>query len=216
MKVIVVGCGKFGARVTAYLTRQNHDVTVIDSNPESFHLLNAEFTGEMITGIGYDRDVLESAGINVADVLISCASSDSLNAVIASVAKNSFHVPMVIARMYDPIRAKMFESMGIYTVSITRLGVDNIQEYLEAHRNWRVIHRIGDNEMQLVKARVSLGLEGTPVTRLNIAGKLQVISVERNGHALFVDENLTCEIHDMLYLAISRDYLSQARDLLQV
>ena len=75
---------------------------------------------------GYDIEVLEQAGIATADVLISCASSDSLNAVVANIAKNIFHVPTVIARMYDPIRARMFESMGIYTVSITRLGVDNI------------------------------------------------------------------------------------------
>ena len=111
MKVIVVGCGKFGIRVAEYLIRQNHDVTVIDNNREAFHAFSEEFTGRTICGVGYDRDVLEQAGVSTSDVLISCASSDSLNAVIASVAKNMYHVPTVIARMYDPVRAKMFESM---------------------------------------------------------------------------------------------------------
>ena len=135
MRVIIVGCGKFGVRVSEYLTRNNHEVTVVDSSSDAFHALGEEFTGRTVCGIGYDREVLNEAGINAADALISCDSSDSMNAVIANIAKNIFHVPTVIARMYDPIRAKMFESMGIYTVSITRLGVENVVEYLEENRS---------------------------------------------------------------------------------
>ena len=131
MKALIIGCGKFGVRLSEYLVWRNYEVAVVDSNSESFLALGKDFPGRMICGIGYDKEVLEQAGIASADIVIGCTSSDSLNAVVASIAKNVFHVPMVIARMYDPIRARMFEAMGIYTVSITRLGVDNVVEYLE-------------------------------------------------------------------------------------
>ena len=216
MKVIVIGCGKFGVKVAEYLTRQNHEVTVIDHNKETFHLFSEDFTGKLVCGFAYDRAVLEEAGITMADVLISCASSDSINAVVANLAKNIYHVPTVIARMYDPIRAKMFESMGIYTVSITRLGVENIMEYLEDHRNWRVIYKLGDGDIQIVKARVSAGLEGKKLSELNIEGKMNLIGLERKGHPIFPEKEMVCEYHDMLYLAIHKDYTLQARKLLQL
>lgn len=216
MKVIVVGCGKFGVRVAGYLSRQNHDVTVIDSDREAFHAFNEEFTGRTLCGVGYDRDVLEQAGVATADVLISCASSDSLNAVIASVAKNIFHVPTVIARMYDPVRARMFESMGIYTVSITRLGVDNIMEYLEDNRNWRVIRKLGDDEILIIKARVSAALEGTKLSNLTVDGKMNLIALERRGHSIFPEKDMVCEYNDMLYVAVHRNYLVSARQMLQL
>ena len=216
MKVIVIGCGKFGVRVTEYLVRQNHDVTVVDNNKETFHSLSEEFTGKLVTGFAYDRSVLEEAGIATADVLISCASSDSINAVVASLAKNIYPVPSVIARMYDPIRAKMFESMGIYTISITRLGVENIMEYLEDNRSWRIIRKLSDGDIQLVKARVSAGLEGKKFTDINVDGKMNLIALERKGHSLFPKEDMICEYNDMLYLAIHRDYVLKAREILQL
>ena len=216
MKAIVIGCGKFGVRVAEYLIRQNHDVTVVDNNKETFHALSEEFTGKLACGFAYDRSVLEEAGIATADVLISCASSDSINAVVASLAKNIFHVPTVIARMYDPIRAKMFESMGIYTISITRLGVENIMEYLEDNRSWRIIRKLGNGDIQLVKARVSSGLEGKKLTDLNIDGKMNLIALERKGHSLFPEKDMVCEYNDMLYLAVRKDYALQAREILQL
>lgn len=87
MKALVIGCGKFGIRISEYLSRKNHEVIVVDNDPETFHALSEEFTGHMICGVGYDKDVLEKAGIKTADVVIGCTSSDSLNAVVANIAK---------------------------------------------------------------------------------------------------------------------------------
>ena len=216
MKVVVVGCGKFGVRVSEYLSRQNHDVTVVDSDRETFHSLSEEFTGRKVCGVGYDKDVMNEAGFAMADVVISCASSDSLNAVIASIAKNIYHVPTVIARMYDPTRARMFESMGIYTVSITRLGVDNIMEYLEDNRSWRVIRKLGNDDVLLLKVRVSETLEGMRLSELSVEGKMNPVALERKGQSLLPEADTCCEYHDMLYLAVRRDYLVQARERLQL
>ena len=215
MKVLIIGCGKFGVRLAEYLTRKNHEIVVVDNDPETFHALGAEFTGRTICGVGYDKAVLEQAGVASADVLIGCTSSDSLNAVVANIAKNVFHVPTVIARMYDPIRARMFESMGIYTVSITRLGLDNVVEYLEGKRSWRVIRKLGDGA-QLVKIRVPNSLVGTGLASLNIAGKIRTVALERQGISMLAEEDARCEYNDILYLAISADSMTLARDMLQL
>lgn len=215
MKALVIGCGKFGVRVSEYLARKNHDVIVIDNNPETFLDLSEDFTGRTICGVGYDKDVLENAGVTTADVVIGCTSSDSLNAVVANIAKNVFHVPTVIARMYDPIRARMFESMGIYTVSITRLGLDNVMEYLEGNRSWRVIRKLGNN-VQLVKVRIPASLVGKKYTEFDVEGKVNLIAVERQGHSFVPDKEMSCEYNDILYLSVCSNYLDQTRDMLQL
>ena len=216
MKVLIVGCGKFGVRVSEQLTRKNHDVTVVDTDPEAFLALGEEFTGRTICGVGYDRDVLEQAGVATMDVVISCANSDALNAVVANIAKNIYHVPTVIARMYDPTRAKLFESMGIYTVSITRLGLDNVMEYLEQNRSWRVVRKFAGEDLQLIQVRVPFMLEGTPFGELSIPGKLRLIAMERQGNSMLPEDEDTCAYGDVLYFTVKRDALAEARDLLQL
>ena len=215
MKALVIGCGKFGVRVSEYLARKNHDVIVIDNSPETFLALSEEFTGRTICGVGYDKDVLKQGGIASADVVIGCTSSDSLNAVVANIAKNVFHVPTVIARMYDPIRARMFESMGIYTVSITRLGLDNVMEYLEGNRSWRVIRKLG-NDVQLVKVRIPASLEGKKYSEFDVAGKISLIAVERHGRSFVPERDMCCEYNDILYLSVCSDCMERARDMLQL
>ena len=215
MKAIVIGCGKFGVRVSEQLTRKNHEVVVVDKDAENFHGLSEKFTGRTVCGVVYDKDVLDKAGISTADAVISCTNSDSLNAVVANIAKNVFHVPTVIARVYDPIRARMFESMGIYTVSITKLGLDNVMEYLEGNKSWSVIRSFG-NEVRLVKVRIPLALVGTEISKLAVEGKMTPVALERQGCSLVPQRGMCCEFNDVLYLSVGADYLTQARDILQL
>ena len=213
MKALIIGCGRFGVRVADYLTRNNHDVAVIDIDPETFTALGETFTGRTICGVGYDKAVLEAAGVAAADVVISCTSSDSLNAVVANTAKNVYHVPTVIARMGDPVRARLFESMGIYTVSITKLGLENVVEYLEGSKSWQVIRKLGDG-VQLVRARVQVALVGTPVGALHIPGKFRPVAIDRAGRTLLPEDDMCFAYNDILYLAVASESLAEARDML--
>lgn len=99
---------KFGTRLANYLNNQNHDVTVIDNRLEAFNNLGTNFTGRTLLGMGYDKDILEAAGIKMADALISCSSSDAINAVVSNIAHNIYHVNNVVARMYDKSKARIF------------------------------------------------------------------------------------------------------------
>ena len=105
--------------------------------------------------------------------------------------------------------------MGIYTVSITRLGLDNVMEYLEGNNNWRIMRKIG-SDVELIKARIPMGLTGTMYSSLHVPGKMRPVAVERQGRSMIPDDDMCCEYNDVLLLTVSSDYLTQARDMLQL
>ena len=133
MYIIVAGCRKVGSNLAIALAQEDHDVVVIDSDPENFRLLGSGFNGLTISGMPIDEDVLRSAGIEKADALAAVSNDDNMNVMITEVAKNIFHVPKVITRVYDPEREPVFNKMGITTICPTSLAVEKIRDYLVAY-----------------------------------------------------------------------------------
>ncbi len=130
MKAIIIGCGRLGSAIALELYRKGNEVTVIDKDPDSFALLGSEFNGNTIVGIGFDKKVMEEAGIQFQDAVICTTDSDEVNVLAGKIAKDIFMVPLVVARLYDPRKAKIFESLGIKTISTTGYGVDRAIELL--------------------------------------------------------------------------------------
>ena len=130
MYIIIAGCRKVGSNLAIVLSQGNHDVVVIDSDPDNFALLGSGFNGLTITGMPIDEDVLRSAGIEKADALAAVSNDDNMNVMISQVATNLFHVPRVITRVYDPEREIVFNKIGLTTICPTTLAVDKIKEYL--------------------------------------------------------------------------------------
>lgn len=119
MKVVIIGCGRVGARIATALDRQGHDVSIVDMQTSAFRRLAPDFSGRAITGTGIDEDVLRSAGISEADAFIAVTNGDNRNLMAAQVAKVIFGVEKVAARVYDPVRAETFRDMGIETICST-------------------------------------------------------------------------------------------------
>lgn len=130
MNIIIVGCGRVGAFLARDLDRAGHNVTIVDRNQESFGRLGHDFSGTMILGTGIDEEVLRRAGIETADMFVAVTNGDNTNAMSAQVAKYLFHVPKVVARLYDPIREETYKTLGLETVSPTTIGVEKIKETL--------------------------------------------------------------------------------------
>lgn len=130
MYIIIAGCRKVGSNLAIVLSQANHDVVVIDSDPENFDLLGTGFNGLTITGMPIDEDVLRSAGIEKADALAAVSNDDNMNVMIAQVATNLFHVPRVITRVYDPEREIVFNKLGLRTICPTTLAVEKIKDFL--------------------------------------------------------------------------------------
>ena len=130
MNVIIVGCGRVGALLATNLAAKGHTVTVIDPNAESFNRLPPEFNGRTVLGSGIDMDVQARAGVEHADALVACTPGDNRNIAASQIAREIFHVPKVVARINDPLRAEVFHDLGLQTVCPTLLGTELVREAL--------------------------------------------------------------------------------------
>ena len=119
MRVIIIGCGRVGARVAAELDSRGEHVTVIDVNPRAFNRLPPAFGGESVRGNGTDEDILRSAGAEQADLVMTLTEGDNRNALAAQLAKHTFSVPRVIAKINDPLRGEAYRALGLETICRT-------------------------------------------------------------------------------------------------
>lgn len=133
MRVVILGCGRVGARLAALLDEAGHDVRIIDRTSEAFHRLEPGFRGQAIVGNGIDSDVLRRAGIDGADAFAAVTQSDNVNAMAAQIARYIFRVERAICRMYDPDRDETYRTLGLQTACPTTLGAQHVKELLDQH-----------------------------------------------------------------------------------
>lgn len=133
MLVLILGCGRVGARLANVLDGEGHDVRVIDGNADSFRRLSPDFKGQTVVGQGIDDDVLRRAGIEKADVFAAVTNDDNTNIMASQMAKLLHNVPKVITRIYDPIREETYQTLGLETVCPTALGAQLIEEMLDSY-----------------------------------------------------------------------------------
>ena len=181
MRVVIVGCGRVGAGLAAGLTGAGDVVAVVDKDPKAFERLGEEFTGQTVEGIGFDRDVLEQAGVARADALVAVTGGDNSNVVAARVARDAYRVPRVIARIHDPRRAALYEELGIVTLSSTGWALRRIRDELE-HRTLKEEQTFGRGEVTLVRLVLPQHLVDRTVAAVEGEG-LRVVSVTRQGGA---------------------------------
>ncbi len=132
MRVVILGCGRVGARLAGMLDAEGHQVSVIDNLQEAFERLPSTYNGKVILGEGIDYDVLKQAGIKHADAFLALSNSDNTNIMASQIAKKEFGVARVITRIYDPFRQDSYRSLGMETICPTRVGVAQIEALLEA------------------------------------------------------------------------------------
>ncbi|WP_211253428.1 potassium channel family protein, partial [Glycomyces tenuis] len=126
MHVVIMGCGRVGSLLARSLVELGHTVGVIDQNPKAFRRLGPDFDETTVRGNGFDREVLAKAGVQRADAFVSVSSGDNSNIIAARVARENYGVRNVIARIYDPQRASVYERLGIPTVATVRWTADRL------------------------------------------------------------------------------------------
>jgi trk system potassium uptake protein TrkA len=124
--IVILGCGRVGSALAHMLDQQGHSVAIVDQDPESFRILAPDFGGQTVVGIGYDRDTLIEAGIARAQAFAACSSGDNSNIIAARVARETFGVENVVARIYDPRRAEVYQRLGIPTVASVAWSTDQM------------------------------------------------------------------------------------------
>ncbi|MCL0094639.1 TrkA family potassium uptake protein [Dehalococcoidales bacterium] len=132
MKVVIMGCGRVGARLAGLLDSEGHQVTILDTNSYSFRRLSPNFGGTALLGNGIEEESLKKAGIEEADAFVAVSEGDNRNVMAAQIAKHIFNVPKVICRIYDPLCQELYNTLGIETFSPTTIFAQMLKEKLES------------------------------------------------------------------------------------
>jgi trk system potassium uptake protein TrkA len=196
MRVIIMGNGRVGSELSIQLVEGGHDVTVIDKSPAAF-MKYPPGGAKTVIGLGFDRDVLEEAGIMEAEAFVAVSSGDNSNIVSARVALEHYHVPKVVARIFDPRRAEIYERLNIPTVATTKWGVKQIQLML-LHDRGEVRESIGGGDLLRMRVPVPEHLVGKPATALNVPGKVMVVGVSRGGGGFLPTDDTMLKEGDFL------------------
>ncbi|MGH2680851.1 MAG: potassium channel family protein [Actinomycetota bacterium] len=212
MRVIVMGCGRVGSELSNALV-QDHDVAIIDKNPEAFHAYPPGDGARKIVGLGFDRDILEDAGIKDAEGFVAVSSGDNSNIVSARVALEYYHVPRVIARIYDSRRAEIYERLNIPTVATTRWGVKQIQLML-FHDREEIRETLGGGDLLRLRVPIPAHLAGKAVSSLEVEGKVRVAGISRGGGGFIPTPSSTLQAADFLILMVAKDGLELVDDLM--
>jgi trk system potassium uptake protein TrkA len=213
MKVIVMGCGRVGEQVSLLMSREGHDVRVIDYEAAALARLGPGFRGKRIRGIGFDRDILMQAGIEEADAFAATSSSDNANILAARIARNIFSVPRVVARLYDPRQAEIYQRLGLLTISSTEWGAQRIHELL-SHSELDPILTFGNGQVSLLSIEVPPHLIGKNVKNLVIPGEINVIAITRRDRAFLPMLGADFRNGDILHLVILAEAMSRVKDML--
>lgn len=213
MKAIIMGCGRIGSTLAQQLSVDGHEVCVLDRDPESRELLPTTFTGQFLVGNGYNRAVLEQAGIGTADAFIAVTSGDNTNIVGARIAKEDYRVPRVVARIYDPRRADIYQDLGIPTVASVRWTVNRISQML-LHRHLNPETSFGNGETLLVRETLPAWLTGRPLSELDVDGQIRVVAVTRGGHSFLPASDSLAHHGDAVSVAVAAGALDRLRSFL--
>jgi trk system potassium uptake protein len=197
--IVILGCGRVGSLIAHILEDQGHSVAVIDQDPEAFRKLRSGFKGIKVTGVGFDRDVLTEAGIERAGAFAAVSSGDNSNVIAARVARESFGVQRVVARIYDPRRAEVYQRLGIPTVATVAWTADQMLRKLlpeGAQSLWR------DPTGAVVLAEVAYADSwlGQKVCDLENAAQVRVAYISRLGEAIIPSPNLVLQEGDVVHV----------------
>jgi trk system potassium uptake protein TrkA len=213
MKVIIMGCGRVGVQLAMLLVDEGHQVGVIDYDANALNRLGADFKGQKIVGVGFDKDILLKAGIENADAFAATSSSDNANIIAARIAHNIFHVPRVVARLFDPQRAEVYRRLGMLTISSTTWGAERIRELITSEEI-DPIHSFGSGEVSLVNIEVPPQLVGRMVKDLTVNNEISVVAITRQGEAFIPTLGSQFKDGDIIHVAILAAALGRFKSLL--
>jgi len=206
--IVIMGCGRVGSTLAHILEEQGHSVAIIDQDREAFRKLRSGFKGKRITGVGFDQDVLIEAGIEEADAFAAVSSGDNSNVISARVARESFGVERVAARIYDPRRAEVYQRLGIPTVATVRWTADQMLRRLLPEGSealWR------DPTGAVVLAEVAFSAEwvGEKVHALEEASRARVAYISRLGEAMLPVQGTVLQEGDVLHVVAPESDLAR-------
>lgn len=208
-----MGCGRVGSTLAMSLEAQGHSVAVIDQNEAAFRRLGAAFEGRRVTGVGFDRDTLRAAGIDRAYAFAAVSSGDNSNILSARVARETFDVEHVVARIYDPGRAEIYQRLGIPTVATVKWTADQVMRRL-VPSGAVPVHTDVSGAVTLAEIPTDPSWVGTPLVKLEAITGARVAYLTRLGEGMLPVKNTVLQDGDLLQMLVRTDRLAALEQLL--
>jgi trk system potassium uptake protein TrkA len=210
---VIMGCGRVGVTLAESLESYGHSVAVIDINPDSFRRLSADFEGQRVTGMGFDRDALTQAGVEDAYAFAAVSNGDNSNILSARVAREMFGVNKVVARIYDPKRAEVYQRLGITTVATVRWTADQIMRRLlplgAANE-----YRDASGLVSLVEMDLHASWVGHSVRLLESNSGARVAYLSRLGEGVLPSPDSVLQENDVVHVMVRTDDIQPVQRLL--
>jgi trk system potassium uptake protein len=202
--IVIMGCGRVGSTLAHILEDKGHSVAIIDQSPEAFRKLRSGFKGRRVTGFGFDRDVIAEAGIERASAFVAVSSGDNSNIISARVARETFGVDNVVARIYDPRRAEVYQRLGIPTVATVRWTADQILRRL-LPEGAEPLWRDPTGEVVLAELDAAPSWIGEKVAALEDAVHTRVAFLSRMGEAVVPHADTVVQDGDIVHIMARAD-----------
>ncbi len=215
MHFVIMGCGRTGSTLAQLVEHRGHTVAVVDQNPDAFRRLGGRFEGRRVVGLGFDRDTLLEAGIQEAFAFAAVSSGDNSNILAARVARETFGVSKVVARIYDPGRAEVYQRLGIPTVATVRWTADQMARRL-LPVDATPEYRDASGTVVLAEVQVHVGWVGRRMSALEAATGGRVAFLTRLGEGLVPGPDTVYQEGDLLHLVVRESALDEAQDELAV
>ena len=208
--IVIVGCGRVGSGLGVGLTGQGHSVSIIDRNPKSFRRLPADWPGTTVVGSGFDRDDLDRAGAKEANSLAAVTSGDNSNILTARIARETYEIPNVVARIYDPRRAQIYLRLGIPTVATVSWTIDQVRRRLipgEVESDWTD----STGTLSLVERELPERWAGKRLADVSVPGAMTVVAVTRAGVARLDFADLVGQDGDVIHVMVTDTSLERLK-----
>ena len=212
MHIVIMGCGRVGSTLAVSMEDLGHSVSVVDQDPNAFRRLGSGFTGRRVTGTGFDRDTLVEAGIEDAGAFAAVSSGDNSNIIAARVARETFGVENVVARIYDPRRAEIYQRLGIPTVGTVRWTADQMLRRLlpgGADEHWRD----PSGSVLLAEVHMSPKWVGSRVSRLEEAAGVRIAALTRLGQGVLPSGDTVLQEGDLAHVTLVAAELPKVEEI---
>jgi trk system potassium uptake protein TrkA len=212
LHVVIMGCGRLGSTLAHNLDARGHSVAIIDQNSDAFRRLNSEFSGSTVTGFGFDRDVLRAAGVERADAFAAVSSGDNSNIISARLARETYGVPRVVARIYDSRRALVYERLGIPTVATIRWAADRMIRHLVPESVLEVF-RDPTSSISIVEAPLHRDWIGRTIRELETATGARVAYIMRFGIGTLATSSTVLQDGDQVFVLVTDDMVGSVLEV---
>lgn len=204
MHVVVVGCGRVGSGLARTLEEGGHTVAVIDRRSKAFERLGEDFGGTTVLGVGFDRDRLKAAGIEQASALAAVTNGDNSNILVARVARETFGIENVVARIYDPRRAKIYERLGVPTIATVEWATERVLQRILPTRptaDWID----ASARVCLIERPVPARWAGHKAGELDMPGHARLAVITRLGEGSVAGPDTVLQEGDLIHVSVSGD-----------